>query len=97
MQKHQKYLTSKNGIKTAQNPLFKELWAIFVKLYLLVYFWPKQNGPENAILATERAPLKKTIFLRKNSLYDSVFKKKRSAKSQITRVILQQKTNFFIN
>ena len=31
IQKHKKYLTSKNGIKTAQNPLFKELWPIFEK------------------------------------------------------------------
>ena len=42
IQKHEKYLTSKNAIKTAQNLLFKELWAIFCKTDLLVYFWPKK-------------------------------------------------------
>ena len=40
----------------------------------------KKNVPENAILASERAPLKKTIFLRKNGLYYSVFKKKKLKK-----------------
>ena len=65
------------------------------KIIFTSVFLTKKNVPENAILATERAPLKKTIFLRKNSLYYSVFKKKSSAKSQIISVILQQKTHFF--
>ena len=36
---------SKNGIKMAQNPLFKELWQMFVKSDFLVYFSSSQIGP----------------------------------------------------
>ena len=65
------------------------------KIIFTSVFLTKKNVPENAILASERAPLKKNDFFKKNSLYYSVFKKKRSAKSQIISVILQQKTIFF--
>ena len=41
-QKVQKYWKSKNGVKTAQNPLFKRFRAIFGKSGLLVYFWSQK-------------------------------------------------------
>ena len=41
-QKVQEKKNSKNGVKTAQRPLFKELWAILVKSDLLTYFLLKK-------------------------------------------------------
>ena len=64
------------------------------KIIFTSVFLTKKNVPENAILTSERAPLKKTIFLRKNSLYYSVFKKKKCQKSN-NKCDFTAKNNFF--
>ena len=65
------------------------------KIIFTSVFLTKKNVPENAILASERAPLKKTIFLRKNSLYYSVFKKKTKCQKSNKKCDFTAKNTFF--
>ena len=65
------------------------------KIIFTSVFLTKKNVPENAILASERAPLKKTIFLRKNGLYYSVFKKKTKCQKSNNKCDFTAKNTFF--
>ena len=60
-QKVKKKWNSKNGIKTAQRPLFKKLWAILGKSALLVLFLLKtikKMWIKNEVLGSESPKLR---------------------------------------
>ena len=65
------------------------------KIIFTSVFLTKKNVPENAILASERAPLKKNDFFKKNSLYYSVFKKKKKCQKSNNKCDFTAKNNFF--
>ena len=67
---------SKNGVKTAQKPLFMELRGIFRKIgYTIVFLTPKKStkhGPNKAVLTYE-SPKKDIKFKKTEYLVSSIY------------------------